>query len=164
MTGFKKLLLDGFQVSTILSAVSGDPSQVTYSGASVNASSAAARPDVVPGQVPYIPRGSRTQTRVFNTAAFKTPAIATYGNAPRTGAVRLPGLFNDDLSVTKGLKFGESRNLQLRADFFNAFKHFNPDPSTIGTNITSVNFGKINDGVQGGYATRVIQLGAKLYF
>jgi hypothetical protein len=164
MTGFKKLLLDGFQVSTILSAVSGDPSQVTYSGASVNASSAAARPDVVPGQVPYISRGSRTQTRVFNTAAFKTPALATYGNAPRTGAVRLPGLFNDDLSVTKGLKFGESRNLQLRADFFNAFKHFNPDPSTIGTNITSVNFGKINDGVQGGYATRVIQLGAKLYF
>jgi hypothetical protein len=163
-TGFKKLLLDGIQVSTILSAVSGDPSQVTYSGASVNASSAAARPDVVPGVYSYIPRGTRTQTRVFNTAAFKTPAIATYGNAPRTGAVRLPGLFNDDLSVTKGLKFGEARNLQFRADFFNAFKHFNPDPSTIGTNITSLNFGKINDGVQGGYATRVIQLGAKLYF
>jgi hypothetical protein len=44
------------------------------------------------------------------------------------------------------------------------FKHFNPDPSTISTNISSVNFGKINDGVQGGYATRVIQLGAKFYF
>ncbi len=164
MTGYKKLLLDGFQVSTILTAVSGDPSQVTYSGASVNASSVAARPDVVPGVTPYIPRGQRTQTMVFNTAAFKTPAIATYGNAPRTGAVRLPGVFNDDISATKGFKFGEVRNLQLRADFFNAFKHFNPDPSTINTNITSPNFGKINDGVQGGYATRVIQLAAKLYF
>lgn len=164
MTGVKKLLLDGFQVSTILSAVSGDPSQVTYSGASVNASSTAARPDVVPGQSPYVPRGQRTQTLVFNTAAFKTPAIATYGNAPRTGAVRLPGLINDDISATKGFKFGEVRNLQLRADFFNAFKHFNPDPSTISTNITSPNFGKINDGVQGGYATRVIQLAVKLYF
>jgi hypothetical protein len=164
LTGYKKLLLDGFQVSTILTAVSGDPSQVTYSGASVNASSTAARADVVAGQSPYIARGERTQTMVFNTAAFKTPAIATYGNSPRTGAVRLPGLINDDISATKGFKFGESRNFQLRADFFNALKHFNPDPSTINTNITSPNFGKINDGVQGGYATRVIQLGAKLYF
>jgi hypothetical protein len=163
-TGYQKLLLDGFQVSTILTAVSGDPSQVTYSGPSVNASSAAARPDVVPGQVAYIPRGQRTQTKVFNTGAFKIPAVATYGNAPRTGAVRLPGVFNGDLSVTKGFKFTEVRNFQLRADFFNMFKHFNPDPSTISTNISSVNFGKINDGVQGGYATRVIQLGAKFYF
>ena len=163
-SGYRKLLLGGFQVSTIVSAVSGDPSQVTYSGASVNASSTAARPDVVPGQSSYLPRSQRNQNMVFNTQAFRTPAIATYGNAPRTGAVRLPGLFNDDISTTKGFRFGEVRNLQLRADFFNAFKHFNPDPSTINTNITSVAFGKINDGVQGGYATRVIQLGAKLYF
>jgi hypothetical protein len=164
LTGFKKVLLDGFQVSTILSAVSGDPSQVTYSGASVNASSTAARPDFVPNVSPTIPRAQRTQTMVFNTAAFKTPAIATYGDSARTGAVRLPGLINDDISAVKGFKFGESRNFQLRADFFNAFKHFNPDPSTINTNITSPAFGKINDGVQGGYATRVIQLAAKLYF
>ena len=164
LTGYKKLLLDGFQVSTILSAVSGDPSLVSYSGPSVNASSTAARADAVPGVSPTIPRAQRTQTKVFNTAAFKTPAIATYGNSRRTGAVRLPGVFNDDISATKGFKFGETRNFQLRADFFNAFKHFNPDPSTISTNISSPNFGKINDGVQGGYATRVIQLGAKLYF
>ena len=163
-TGFKKALLDGFQVSTILTAVSGDPSLVSYSGPSVNASTTAARADVVPGVSSYIPRSQRTQTRVFNTAAFKTPAIATYGNSPRTGAVRLPGVFNDDISATKGFKFGETRNFQVRADIFNVFKHFNPDPSTISTNISSPNFGKINDGVQGGYATRVIQLGAKLYF
>jgi hypothetical protein len=73
-------------------------------------------------------------------------------------------VFNDDFSVTKGFKFKENGNLQFRADFFNLFQHFNPDPSTINTNISSINFGKINDGVQGGYATRVIQLGAKLYF
>jgi hypothetical protein len=163
-TGLKRTLLDGFQVSTIVSAVSGDPSQVSYSGASVNASSTAARADVVPGQVAYLPRNQRTQTRVFNTAAFQTPAIATYGNSMRTGAVRLPGLFNDDLSITKGFKFKETGNFQLRADIFNAFQHFNPDPSTITTNISSPNFGKINDGVQGGYANRIIQLGAKLYF
>jgi len=162
--GAKRLLLDGFQVSTIVTAVSGDPTAVFYTGATVNASSQNARPDVVPGQAPNLGRSQRTPTRQFNTAAFTTPAIATFGNSRRSGAVRLPGLLNDDLSVTKGLKFGETRNLQLRADFFNAFKHFNPDPSTITTTINSANYGKINDGTQGGYATRVIQLGAKLYF
>ena len=165
-TGLKRLLLDGFQVSTILSAVSGIPSQVIYNGATVNASSTAVstRADVVAGQAPNLSRGSRTPSRQFNTAAFTTPAVATFGNSRRAGAVRLPGLLNDDISVTKGFKFGEARNLQLRADFFNAFKHFNPDPSTVTTTITSANYGKINDGIQGGYATRVIQLGAKLYF
>ena len=164
MTGARRLLLDGFQVSTILSAVSGDPSAVFYTGATVNASSQNARPDVVPGQTANIGRGQRTPSHQFNTAAFTTPAIGTFGNSRRTGAVRLPGLLNDDLSVTKGLRFGESRNFQLRADFFNAFKHFNPDPSTITTTVNSTNYGKINDGTQGGYATRIIQLGAKLYF
>jgi hypothetical protein len=73
-------------------------------------------------------------------------------------------VFNDDLSATKGFKFGESMNLQLLADFFNAFKHYNPDPSTITLARNSSNFGKINNGVSGGFATRIIQIGAKLYF
>ncbi len=162
--GFKRAALDGFQVSTILSAVSGDPSAVFYTGASVNGSSTQARPDVVFGQVANIPRGQRTPGRVFNTAAFQTPRTGTYGNSRRTGAVRLPGVLNDDLSVTKGIKFRETGNLQLRADFFNLFQHYNPDPSTITTTINSTNFGRIGNGTSGGYATRVIQLGAKLYF
>ena len=73
-------------------------------------------------------------------------------------------MLNDDFSATKGFKFGESTNLQLRADFFNAFKHYNPDPSTITLARNSSNFGKINNGLSGGFATRIIQLGAKLYF
>jgi hypothetical protein len=163
-TGFKRALLDGFQVSTILTAVSGDPSAAFYTGPTVNASSQNARPDVVVGQVANLSRGQRTPMRQFNTAAFTTPAVATFGNSRRTGALRLPGVFNDDISVTKGIKFRETGNLQLRADFFNAFKHYNPDPSTITTTINSTNYGRINDGTQGGYAIRVIQLGAKLYF
>jgi hypothetical protein len=67
-------------------------------------------------------------------------------------------------SEVKGFKLGESRNLQLRADFFNAFKHYNPDPSTISTNITSQTYGRINNGLSGGFATRVIQLAGKFYF
>jgi hypothetical protein len=100
----------------------------------------------------------------FNTAAFTIAQPGEFGTSPRTGAVRLPGLVNDDFSATKGFKFGESRNLQIRADFFNFTKHYNPDPSTIGLARNAATFGKINNGLSGGFATRVIQLGAKLYF
>ena len=75
----------------------------------------------------------------FNTAAFTAPLPGEFGTSPRTGAIRLPGLFNDDLSATKGFKFGESRNLQFRADFFNAFRHFNvPTASSIDVGLNDV--------------------------
>jgi hypothetical protein len=163
-TGVKKLLLDGFQVSTIVTAVSGDASNVSYSGTSNTGTGQTSRPDVVPGQIANFGRGQRTPLKQFNTAAFTAPQPGEFGTSPRTGAVRLPGLFNDDFSATKGFKLGESRNLQFRADFFNAFKHFNPDPSTISTNINAQNYGRINNGLSGGFATRVIQLAGKFYF
>ncbi|SFR99914.1 TonB-dependent Receptor Plug Domain [Granulicella pectinivorans] len=163
-TGFKKVLLDGFQVSTILTAVSGDPAGVTDT-AQTTATGVASRPDSVAGQQVSLGRGGRTPGAQFNVNAFTVAQPGEFGTSPRTGAVRLPGVFNDDLSATKGFKFGESRNLQLRADFFNAFKHYNPDPSTIGlARNASATFGKINNGLSGGFATRIIQLGAKLYF
>ena len=164
MTGFKKEILDGFQVSTIVTAVSGDPAGITDT-AQTTATGVASRADAVAGQVANVARGSRTPTMQFNQAAFAVAQPGEFGTSRRTGAVRLPGLFNDDFSVTKGIKFGEVRNLQIRADFFNAFKHYNPDPSTIGlARNNATTFGKINNGLSGGYATRVIQLGAKLYF
>jgi Carboxypeptidase regulatory-like domain len=163
-TGLKKILLAGFQVSTIVTAVSGDASNVSYSGTSNTGTGIASRPDVVPGQTPNFARGKRTPMEQFNVAAFTAPQPGEFGTSPRTDAVRLPGTLNDDFSATKGFKFGDARNLQFRADFFNAFQHYNPDPSTITTNITSKTYGRINNGLSGGFATRVIQLAAKFYF
>lgn len=162
-TGVTRALLYGFQVSTILTAVSGDPAGITDT-AQTTATGVASRADRVPGQQPNFSRSARTPSAQFNTAAFKVATAGEFGTSARTGAVRLPGVLNDDFSATKGFQFGESRNLQLRADFFNAFKHYNPDPSTITLARNSALFGKINNGVSGGFATRVIQLGAKLYF
>jgi hypothetical protein len=163
-TGVKKLLFDGFQVSTILSVVSGDPSNVTDT-AQTTATGIASRPDRDFSQQVSLGRSGRTALKQFNTSAFIVAQPGEFGTSARTGAVRLPGLINDDFSATKGFKFGGERNLQLRADFFNAFKHYNPDPSTIGlARNNSGTFGKINNGTSGGFATRVIQLGAKLYF
>ena len=162
-TGFKRALLDGVQLSTNLVAVSGDPAAVTDT-AQTTATGVASRADRVAGQTVSLGRSGRTPTKMFNTAAFAVAQPGEFGTSPRTGAVRLPGVFNDDFSATKGIKFGDERNLQLRADFFNLFKHYNPDPSTISLARNSATFGKINNGLSGGYATRIIQIGAKLYF
>ncbi|MDP9050885.1 MAG: TonB-dependent receptor [Acidobacteriota bacterium] len=162
-SGFKKALLDGFQVSTIFTAVSGIAAGVTDT-AQTTATGIASRPDRVAGQKVSLGRSGRTPTAQFNTAAFAVAQPGEFGTAPRTGAVRLPGLWNDDFSATKGFKFGDVRSLQLRADFFNFTKHYNPDPSTIGLARNAATFGKINNGLSGGFATRVIQIGAKLYF
>jgi hypothetical protein len=69
---------------------------------------------------------------MFNPAAFKDPAPFTLGNAARTyGELRGFPYYNEDVSLTKMFKLGESKRLELRADAFNLFNRsvFN-NPST----------------------------------
>jgi len=58
----------------------------------------------------------------FNTALFSTEALGTVGNSSRRffGG---PGWNNFDLSLTKDVKLTESKSLQFRAEFFNAWNH-----------------------------------------
>ncbi|MES1258592.1 MAG: hypothetical protein ABUS51_09180, partial [Acidobacteriota bacterium] len=70
---------------------------------------------------------------------------------------------NIDFSVTKTVKFQESRAFEFRTEFFNLLNHYNPDPQTVDLNIRSRTFGSVGAGVQG-ITTRVIQFGAKLNF
>ncbi len=162
--GLKKAALDGFQVSTIVTAQSGIAAAVT-NNVDTTATGQNSRPDMVPGQVVSLGSGNRSYSHFFNTAAFQQAAPGEFGTSPRSAAVRMPGLVNDDFSVTKGIKFGETRNLQLRADFFNLFKHYNPDPATVGLAFNSkATFGVVAGGTVNGIATRVIQLAGKFYF
>jgi hypothetical protein len=131
-SGWKKTLLDGFQVSTIFVGQTG-PAGVVSNNVDRTGTGQASRADIVPGQDPNAPAGGRTNLRYFNTAAFTTAALGTFGNEPRTAAITLPGIVNDDASFVKGFKFGEQRNLQLRGDIFNLFLHYNPNPNAVGS-------------------------------
>ena len=153
--------LAGWQVSTIFTAQSGFPGNVT-NNVDTTVTGINSRPDQI--ALGNLPKGQRTPKRWFNTAAFVTAQPAAFGNSPRTNAFRMPGLVNCDFSATKGFIFTESTNLQFRADFFNLFRHYNADPNTVVNALNSRTFGTIAGGVSGGFATRVIQLGAKLYF
>lgn len=162
-TGLKKTLLDGFQVSTIFVGQSGPAGAVT-NNLDRTGTGLASRPDRVPGQDPNRPSGGKTNLQYFNTAAFTTAAIGTFGTAPRTGAVVLPGIINDDASFVKGFKLGAARNLQLRGEVYNLFLHYNPNPNAVGLALNNpTTFGKLGGGTSD-RVSRVVQLSAKFYF
>ena len=162
-TGVKKVLLDGFQVSTIFVGQTG-PGGVVTNNLDRTGTGLASRADLVPGQDPNSPQGGRTNLRYFNTAAFTTAALGSFGTEPRSSAITLPGIVNDDASFVKGFKFGEARNLQLRGDIFNLFLHYNPNPNAVGVALNNTNsFGKLGGGTSD-VVSRIVQLSAKLYF
>lgn len=83
-------------------------------------------------------RGSRTFTHYFNTDCFVEPAASTdpaliaqgitnfavTRGDERRNNLRQPGINNWDLGLQKSFRpFGEGRELQFRADAFNAFNH-----------------------------------------
>ena len=159
--GVAKAALDGWQVSTIMTFQTGFPAGLNY--LDTTGTGVTSRVDSVPGQKPDLASGDRTWARWFNTAAFAPTPNGRFGTSPRTDAIRLPGQETVDFSVIKSLKIKETRSFEFRTEVFNLFNHYNPDPGTVDLNIRSKTFGAIGGGVQG-VSTRVIQLGAKLYF
>jgi hypothetical protein len=50
------------------------------------------------------------------------PAPGEFGNAPNLiSALRMPAYINEDLSISKRTTLFENLNLQIQANFFNAF-------------------------------------------
>jgi hypothetical protein len=100
-----------------------------------------------PGQNPY-----------FNTALFTPEKVGTLGDSSRRffGG---PGWNNFDLSLTKDVRLTESKSLQFRAEFFNAWNHaqFGGPQGQINSNPT---FGFVT----GANAGRIGQIGAKFFF
>ncbi len=155
-------LLGGWQTSSIIVAQSGFPGEIAF-GIDTTGTGVGSRPNLVAGQSANLDSGQRTYQRWFNTAAFAEPGFGRYGNAPRTGGIRLPGLVTVDFSVNKQFRFGETRRAELRTEFYNLFNHYNIAPGSVDRGIRSVNFGKVGAGLQG-QTIRVIQLGVKFYF
>ena len=160
--GAMKAMFDGWQVSLIGVAQSGFPAGIDY-GVDTTGTGVGSRADVVLGQVGNLPGNQRSWTKWFNTAAFTTAQWGAFGTSARTGAIRLPGIENVDFSLTKDVVFHERARMELRSEFFNLARHYNPDPGSVDRNVQSRTFGAVGGGVQG-VTTRIIQLGAKFYF
>jgi hypothetical protein len=94
----------------------------------------------------------------FNTALFTPETLGQLGNSSRRffGG---PGWNNFDLSLTKDLRLTESKSLQFRAEFFNAWNHaqFGGPQGTVNNNPT---FGFVTSA----NAPRIGQVGMKFIF
>jgi hypothetical protein len=113
------------------------------------------RTEILPGADPNYPNGKNPY---FNNALFSYEAVGQLGNSSRRffGG---PGWNNFDLSLTKDVRLTESKSLQFRAEFFNAWNHaqFGGPQGTI--NDTST-FGFVTSAG----SARIGQVGAKFFF
>jgi hypothetical protein len=119
-------LFDGWQMSGIMTLMSGAPQGVslgTQSGNANNVSGSptdAARPMMV--GVPTLPKDQKTFSLNVNPAAFAMPAVGTLGNAPKN-VYRGPGRNNFDISMFKNFRVTERFKAQFRAEAYNIFNH-----------------------------------------
>jgi len=106
--------------------------------------------------------GARCTVQYLNRAAFAlvpvdpNTRIAIRPGNLGNGAVRGPGSWSGDLSLSKNFRLKERVNLQIRTDMFNATNHVNlSDPST---GLNGATFGEIS----GAGSMRVIQFNGRL--
>jgi hypothetical protein len=166
-----KTTLGGWEVSGIVTAITGAPLNIGITGQNVCSvvPNCANRPNVSgPLDNPH------TVNEWFDTAAFSLPcnsattcsSVSTlWGDTPRN-YVRGPGRQNWNISLFKNFMFNQERgtNLQFRAEFFNIWNHPQWTADTlnggVSTNLGSSNFGAITNA----YDPREIQLALKFTF
>jgi hypothetical protein len=87
--------------------------------------------------------------------------LFTFGNMGRN-VLRGPGINNWDISIAKNIKLTESKSLEFRSEFFNAFNHvqFYSPTSQNG----AIGFDGLFGQVTSDRGPRVIQFALKLYF
>ena len=161
-------VVGGWQVSGISNYVTGAPFSVSFAVPSNIVGWWGGRADAVAGSNLYA-KGSGHNVLAgvpwFNTAAFAPPQPWQWGNSSRNMLFG-PGSWNWDISAAKSVRIRERAAVQLRADFLDAFNHFNlggpsaqiADTRDGGTPIATS--GKIF----GGSGSRVVQVGARVTF
>jgi Carboxypeptidase regulatory-like domain/TonB-dependent Receptor Plug Domain len=160
---FKEKMLGGWQLSGITyyftglglspATSSNDPAGLGLLGSSPSG----ARPDVLCDPNSGAPH---TVLQWFNTACFANPpaGVNRVGNASRN-VILGPSTTRFDATLSKNIRFSESKSVQLRWEVFNIFNHTNFTTFS-STNITSSVYGQINNTRD----PRTMQLGAKFIF
>ncbi len=126
-----RLIVNGWSISTIVSAKSGAP-LTCMAGADVNVDgNATDRCDLTgdPFLSPNRPR-SAVAAEWFNTAAFRAPAAGTDGDSARN-LLDAPGLKQIDLALMRRFPIHEAVSLEVRGEMTDAFNLVNLSaPST----------------------------------
>jgi hypothetical protein len=164
-----KPLLDGWQLSSLLSFHTGQPFNATTSTDNTGTDEGVQRPDLVGNPYAGVSHAfSKAGIQWVNPAAFAQPAPGTYGNLPRNYLYG-PGFADVDFSVIKNTKITERINTQFRVELYNLFNRANLAPPSgglgSGFGITADTIGDYNGapGIGPGEAFNV-QVGLKITF
>jgi hypothetical protein len=142
----------GWQANAIVTMQTGQPFTPSTSVFDPYRNEAFNRPDVVGDPTANVPAGL-----AFNPAAFRIPALGTFGNAGRN-IVRGDGFHSVDVSVFKNFSMAAERiKLQLRGEAVNALNHVNYQGPVVNLNTTPGRF-------VAAAPPRILQLGIKLSF
>jgi hypothetical protein len=112
-------VIGNWEIGGIAVLQSGLPYTVTVAGSPSN-TGAGSRANPVAGVDPN--PADRSINSWFNPAAFATPPAFTWGTLARN-SLNAPPMYNLDFSIAKKFRFGESSELQFRAEFFNGLNH-----------------------------------------
>ena len=169
-------LVEGWQVSAIVTAVSGAPftplvgfdqSGLQTGGTQrPNLASGKSLDDAVTGGT--LDSACGCIARYFDPTQFVLPAAGTLGTGVGRNSLRGPGLLTTDLAITKNVHFTPATYLQFRAEVFNLFNRVNygaPNPSVFiatadGGAALNPSAGQITTAL----APRQVQFAAKLVF
>jgi hypothetical protein len=155
-SGLLGRLLSGWSIGMVMSLQSGPPFSVTTLTDTTNAFSAGALRANVSGD-PALPARDRTVARWFNTDAFTQPPAFTFGTSPR-GLLRGAGEVTIDVLLSKTIRFGAARAVQVRVEAFNALNRVNL--GLPGQVLGAPDFGVVSTAKP----ARTLQLGVRLVF
>jgi hypothetical protein len=121
--GVLRSMFGSWSLSSMFVARTGFPVNLTTSATGPDGNTVDQRPNFVPGQPYYLAGGN------FNPAAFCTPGTAAplypgatcpsgFGDVPRN-FMRGPGVWQQDLALSKHILVTERLQLQFRAEVFN---------------------------------------------
>lgn len=150
--------LGGWQMSGITTLQSGFPLSVSGFNSCPNCGVTSNLPNEISN-----PLSGFTQSNAewFNPKAFTEPGLYTIGNAGY-GLFFGPGLSNFNVGIGKHFyipRLGESRNIEFRADFFNAF-----NTPWWGNPVTNIQSGAAGEITSTQNLPRYIQLALKFFF
>jgi outer membrane receptor protein involved in Fe transport len=170
-SGLASQVLGGWQVSGILTVLSGTPFYVTANGGSLNSPGSIQTANQI-APVTY-PKGINVGNPWFSTASFAQPTGVVFGTVGRNDMFG-PGLFALNASLFKHFKIRERLDLEVRGEAFQVTNtpQFNNPCGSSGCqeSITSATFGYVTStlgsgsGVNGTGGGRAFQLGVKLAF
>jgi len=127
-----KYLLNGWELSSLLSFHTGQPFTVFSSTDTTGTGEGVQRADVIGNPFAGVSHAfNKSGVTWVNPAAFTNPAAGTLGDSPRNGYYG-PGFASVDFSVVKNTRITERINAQFRIEMFNLFNRINLAPPSGG--------------------------------